>query len=225
MRSQRFLPRVPWCFLLSPTEASCSGRDESPLLGVEQTIDQTLSCKGAARLPGHKARSACFFSGWSSTGSRGAHIHPLAESGEHASGPELGPFSLPLLSTGCTPWQLTSALTLSTLASGSIVVAGSCHLLFLRCPVSCVLTFPEAENSPPFSPAMFTQSASMKSSLLSSPYASCRHHGYHLPPLSSSPWLPFTIIITAAMCLARGEALCTSHAFLGRFLFFSSFHR
>ena len=97
------------------------------------------------------------------------------------------------------------------------------HLLFLRHPVCCVLTFPEAENSPPFAPAMFAQSASMKSSSLSSLYSPCRHHGYHLPPLSSSPWLPFTIIITAAMRLAPGEALCTSHVFLGR-SFLSSHH-
>ena len=110
-----------------------------------------------------------------------------------------------------------------SLRSGFWIDSRCRHLLFLRHPVCCVLTFPEAENSPPFAPAMFAQSASMKSSSLSSLYSSCRHHGYHLPPLSSSPWLPFTIIITAAMRLAPGEALCTSHVFLGR-SFLSSHH-
>ena len=110
-----------------------------------------------------------------------------------------------------------------SLRSGLWIDSRCRHLLFLRHPVCCVLTFPEAENSPPFAPAMFAHSASMKSSSLSSLYSSCRHHGYHLPPLSSSPWLPFTIIITAAMRLAPGEALCTSHVFLGR-SFLSSLH-
>lgn len=49
MQSQRFLSRVPWRFLLPPREASCSGRDESPLLVVERTTDRAPFHKGSSK--------------------------------------------------------------------------------------------------------------------------------------------------------------------------------
>ena len=180
MWPQRFLPRVPWCFLLLPTEASCSGRDESPLLVVEQTTDQALSCRGAARLPW--TRPDLLASSQAGAAQEVVvHTFTLWQGQRSVHLVELRPLSSSAL-RWLHSWQLTASLTVSTPASGAIVIAGSCHLLFLRRPVFCVLTFPEAENSPPFPPAMFTQPASMKSSLLSSPYSPCRHHGYHLPP-------------------------------------------